>query len=297
MPLLPAIGRWLPLLFVMLVAAPGCTLVGSAIVSRDPMPVETAPSASRAKPPPRTIHLEVLFVRHGDDDPVVRDTLWEHVDEQAIDIERRRALNANGLRAGLVSGQVPAEVAERLAIAAGSASPGELAGIDPSRSRRRLQVLPGRRSEIVTATRLPSLVLLEQCGTEVRGGTYHDATPQLAVEAEPAADGRVRLTVVPEIKYGPVEKTWEGEDGMFRLEAGQRRHRMDHLGIDVTVPAGGMLIVGCAGEPSATVGDGLLRDSAAGEPRVARLVAIRAVARSVDPAFTDPGIADDGPTE
>jgi hypothetical protein len=285
MPPLPAIARWLAPLFMTLVAASGCSLVGSALVSRDSLPDETLAESSRPKPAPRTIQLEVLFVRHADDDRLFRETLWTHVDEQVLDLEQRRSLNANGLRAGIVSGELPPELGERLAAATVHASPGDVAAVDAVRSRRRLQLLPGRRSELVTATRLPQLVLLEQCGGEIRGGTYHDATPLLAVEAEPAADGRVRLTVVPEIKHGPVEKTWEGEDGMFRLEAGQRRHRLDHLGIDVTVPAGGTLFVGCAGDPSATVADGLLRDADGGESHSTKLVAIRAVARSLDPAF------------
>lgn len=285
MPPFPAIAcRLLPLL-MMLTAASGCSLVGSAIMSRESLPDETLEVTSRPKPLPRTIQLEVLFVRHADDDRLLRETLWTHVDEQILDVERRRALHANGLRAGIVSGELPPELTDRLMVATATAGPGDVAGIDSALSRRRLQLLPGRRSELVTATRLPQLVLLEQCAGEIRGGTYHDATPLLAVEAEPAADGRVRLTVVPEIKHGPVAKTWEGEDGMFRLEAGQRRHRMDHLGIEVTVPAGGMLFLGCAGDPSATVADGLLRDAGGGESRAARLVAIRAVARSLDPAF------------
>ena len=158
---------------------------------------------------------------------------------------------------------------------------GDVAGIDPTRSRRLLQLLPGRRSELVTATRLPHLVLLEQCAGEVCGGTFHDATPLLALEATPAADGRVRLEAVPEIKHGPVEKSWAGEDGMFRLA------------VDVTLPTGGLLLVGCAGDPATTVGDGLLREHGEGEQGTLRLIAIRPLARSVDPAFAAAGTESD----
>lgn len=75
---------------------------------------------------------------------------------------------------------------------------------------------------------------------------------------------------------------------MFRLETGQRRYRMEHLGIDVTVPAGGLLLVGCAGEAATTVGDGLLRNQDGGDHGPVRLIVIRPLARTTDPAFTEP---------
>jgi hypothetical protein len=281
----PVTTRWLLPILASLLVGSGCRLLGSAAVVHEPpcdAPVAVGGHSPAAR---RTIPLEVLFIRSAADDVQLRESIWDHVDEQAIPAERRRALNANGLRAGVVTGELPAEFVARLAASSVDEPAGDVVGIDPGRSRRRLQLLPGRRSELVTATRLPSLVLLEQCAGEVRGGTFHDATPLLALAAQPAADGRVRLEAVPEIKHGPVEKSWAGEDGMFRLEAGQRRHRLDHLAIDVTLPTEALLLVGCAGEPAATVGDGLLRDQSEGDTGTVRLIVIRPLGRSVDPAF------------
>jgi hypothetical protein len=292
----PAIARWLLPLLAILVAATGCRLLGSGVLVHDPLRDELAAGGSRPAAR-RTIPLEVLFVRCTADDRQLREMLWDHVDEQAIPAERRRALNANGLRVGVVTGQLPHEFAERLAASSGDEPTSDIAGVDPARSRRILQLLPGRHSELVTATRLPSLVLMEQCAGEVRGATFHDATPLLAIEARPAADGRVRLEAVPEIKHGPVEKSWAGEDGMFRLEAGQRRHRMEHLAVDVTLPTGGLLVIGCAGDPATTVGDGLLREHVERDQGTVRLIAIRPLARSVDPAFADAATGSDDPAE
>ena len=288
----PATAPWLLPIIASLLAAPGCSLATSVLVARRPDADARLADAAVPQPAPRTIPLEVIFIRCAADDVQLRDEIWQHVDELVLDGERRRALNANGLRVGVVTGELPVEFAARLATA--EDEPAEVAGVDPAHARRRLRLLPGRGSELVTATRLPSLVLLERREGEVRGGTYHDATPQFAVDARPAADGRVRLEVVPEIRHGPVEKSWAGEDGVFRLETGQRRHRMDHLGIDVTLPPGGLLLVGCGGEPSATVGDGLLRDHGNGDEGTVRLIAIRPLARSTDPAFAEPAPAADG---
>ena len=289
----PAIARWLLPIVASLLAATGCRFLGSAAVVHGPFSDEPVAVGSREKPARRTIPLEVLFVRCSAEDQQLREVIWEHVDEQVIADERRRALNANGLRVGVVTGHLPNELAERLTASSIDEPVGDVAGVDPTRSRRLLQLLPGRRSELVMATRLSSLVLMEQCAGEVCGGTFHDATPLLALEASPSADGRVRLEAVPEVKHGPIEKSWAGEDGMFRLEAGQRRHRMEHLTVDVTLPTGGLLLVGCAGDPATTVGDGLLRDHVEGDHGTVRLIVIRPLARSVDPAFADTDAAND----
>lgn len=293
----PATAQWLLPVVVSLLVASGCRLLGSAVVVDEDRHGEVAAAGSREAATRRTIPLEVLFVRCATDDRQLRETIWEHVDEQAIPDDRRRELNANGLRAGVVTGQLPAAFAERLTGSSSDEPPSDVAGVDPFRSRRLLQLLPGRRSELVTATRLSQLVLMERCSGEVRGATFHEATPLLALQARPAADGRVRVEAVPEIKHGPVEKSWAGEDGMFRLETGQRRHRLDHLAVDVTLPTGGILLVGCAGDPATTVGDGLLREQADADRETVRLIVIRPLARSLDPAFAVAGATGDEPGE
>lgn len=268
----------------------GCRLV-TGVVTTEGMagPTDVAEPRTAA---PQTVQLEVCFIRCGDDDAALGEELWTFVDEQSIGEETRCRLNANGLRAGILSGQLPPRVAERFMPVADANAAAD--AIDPALARRMLRLLPGRRSELVTAGRRADLVLLEHCGDEVRGATYHNATALVSLEARPAADGRVRIEAVPEIRHGPVEKSWEGEDGMFRLETGQRRHRMDHLAVDVTIPPEALLVIGCSGEVSTTVGDGLLRDHDRGGRQTMRLLTIRPLARGIDPLFATDA---DGPAD
>jgi hypothetical protein len=83
-----------------------------------------------------------------------------------------------------------------------------------------------------------------------------------------------------------MERSWVGEEGMFRLEAGQRRDELAGLSFEATVPVGSMIIVSCVGEPASTAGDAFFRDRA-GARAGQRLLAIRplAHAQSLDPMF------------
>lgn len=260
----------------------GCRLLGVAL-PEPADPPDVAPSVPRTMA--RTIPVELLFVRSDEHDESLRDELWTFVDEQGIDPALRRGLNANGLRVGIVDGHLPPHLADRFTAAAADAVAGD--GFAATAvTRRLLRLLPGKRSEVVAAARLAELVLLEQCDGEVRGATYHDASPQFAVRAWPAGDGRVRLEVVPEVKHGPVEKSWVGEDGMFRLETGQRRHRMEHLRVDAALPARSMLLIACAGCAAASVGDAMLRDHDRAAGTSVRLLAIRPLSGTVDAMFS-----------
>jgi len=282
--------RWLrkavAIVCLPLLAAGGCRGM-----LRTSLPTEPEPAAAMVRQPraaPQTLPLELVFVRHDDHDPVLRDELWNLVDEQVFDEPLRRRLHANGLRAGVVTAGLPPHLADRFlpaTVAAGDTLPAALPD-NPALVRHRLNLLPGRSSDVLAATGLTELVMLERDGDGVHGRTYRDASTLFSLRSWPAADGRVRLQLSPTIKHGPVERAWVGEEGMFRLETGQRRDTLDGLQFEAVVPAGSMLVVGCAGEAASTPGDAFFRDrhgSRAGQ----RLLAIRPLAatQSHDPLF------------
>jgi len=268
-----------------LLAAGGCRAGLWSDRSAEPA---VAVTADRPRAAPKTIPLELVFVRHEEHDPVLRDELWNLADEQVFDEPLRRRLQTNGLRAGVVTAQLPPHLADRFlppSVASGETLPAALPD-NPALVRHMLRLLPGRSSDVMAATGLAEMVLLEHDGDGLRGKTYHDASTLFALRAWPAADGRVRLNLSPTVKHGPVERSWVGEDGMFRLEAGQRRDALTGLSFEVTVPTGSMIIVGCVGEPASTAGDAFFRDRA-GARSGQRLLAIRPVphAQSLDPMF------------
>jgi hypothetical protein len=277
------------LLLCCMLAATGCQFLGVQDAS-DPSsaPRLLGTDGAAAKPAPRTIPVELVFVRFDEHDAALREAIWTSVDEQAVDDGLRRRLNANGLRAGIVTGHLPQRLAERIVpervVAAGA--PSDPLADDPAVTRRLLRLLPDRRSEILATAGLEELVLLEETDGQVRGGTFRNATGLFELKVRPAADGRVRLDLTPEIKHGPLERSWVGEEGMFRMEAGQRRHRREDLHVAVDLPEDAVFLVGCAGDQGSTIGDALLRDHG-GNRSTMRLLVVRPQSRTVDPIFAD----------
>jgi hypothetical protein len=276
----------------LLACAAGCRsltlLPGGADAPTDP----TA-DGDAARPAARTIPVEVVFVRHEEHDADLGVELWKEVDEQVLDDALRRRLATNGLRAGIVTGGLPPHLAARiLPDRIDQASTGDLLATDAPLAKRLLRLLPGRRSEILVAAGIRELVLLEEREGQVQGGTFHDASGLLELKLRPAAAGRVRVELVPEIRHGPLERSWVGEEGMFRMEAGQRRHRRDDLAFGLDLREGDLLVLGCAGAKAATLGDALLRDQG-GDRSTRRLLVVRPLGRAVDPLFAAEAVADD----
>lgn len=246
---------------------------------------EQASSTGR-KPAPKTVPVEIVFARAADHEASWQDELWGLADEQAFDGDLRGRLAANGLRVGVLTGPLPPHLASRL-------EPSAVTGDDhvptpadrPAVVRRFLKLLPGRDNEVVAAAGLDELVLLEHDGTDVHGATYHDATAYFALRAWPAADGRVRIDLVPTVKHGPLERSWVGDDGAFRLETGQKRQPLGRLAVTATMPLGSTLLVGTIGDASSTVGDAFFRDRS-GPQFSRRLLAIRPEGRTADPLFS-----------
>lgn len=273
-----------------LVAAGCSALTGTVrLAADDDRAADIADAEARRRSlAPRTLPVEVRFVRHDPRDQAFAADLWKHVDEQSLDSGLRLRLAAAGLRAGVVTGSLPVDVAARLepAAAVDPAAPEE-AGL-----RRVLRLLPGKRAEVVAAAGLAELVLLERGSDGVHGATYRDATALVALQAWPDADGLVRIRLVPEVKHGAVQRSWVGEEGMFRLETGQSRQPFDELGLTARLPPGGMLVVGVAGDAGAGIGDALLRErSSAGG---ARMLVVRPLAAGTDPLFATVDEDDDG---
>ena len=278
----------LPWLLVLCLAA-GCRLAMFAPAAPTTEDVgDTISIGAASKVEPKTIPCELVFVRFGEHDEQLTSDIWNLADEQVLASDVRRRLQANGLRVGVVAAALPPQLQQRFGTpldpALDTTSMASLVEA-PAVVRRALRLLPGRENEVLAASGADELIVMESIDGSVRGATYHDASAVFVVRAWPVANGRVRVQVCPVIKHGPTERTLVGDDGVFRLEAGQKRHELDHLLFEATVAPESILLISCAGDASATVGDAFCRDPANASAGL-RLVALRPLTRLTDQVFT-----------
>jgi len=84
-------------------AAAGYSLT-KTLVAKSHSPLQEAHSS------PDSVAMQIIWARFPANDPVLDDAAWREIDETQLDPSVRRELLNNGLRAGVISGSVPAAI-------------------------------------------------------------------------------------------------------------------------------------------------------------------------------------------
>ncbi len=239
------------LMLSMLARGPGllallCAVLGCARLPEQKGELPLRPAQMSAD----SVVVEVFFVRCPPGDKRVNCDLWEEVDEQQFPAEVRHRLATNGFRAGVVFGQIPVtlsrllELADKLAPKEG-ATKTEVSAIEvePTVLRRHIQTRPAQRNEIVASSVYDSLPVLISEQGEVRGQTYRQAQGVLELKTFPQPDGRVRISLIPELHHEQVRKRWVGRQGMLQMEASRPRRTFDEMNLCATLMPGDMLVL------------------------------------------------------
>jgi hypothetical protein len=201
---------------------------------------------------PDSVGLELFFVRVPFGDPAVNNKLWQEIDEQHLPTDLRERLARNGFRAGVVGGQIPAELSKLLELSdsdkAAPASENQGAKVneqstEPLVVRRHLQLRAGQRSEIIASSVYPHLPVLVWESGQVSGRTFDDAQAIFAAKWFPQPDGRVRLQLVPELHHDQAKQRWVGNQGMMRLEASRPKRVFDDMTLTADLSPGDMLVL------------------------------------------------------
>lgn len=252
--------RMLMMITTLLVSVGGC-----ALWSETPTEPPSLPAAKMAQD---TVVLEIAFVRLHGEALAQQEELWRQVDEQPLTAETRRRLLENGLRAGVVSSQLPPmlrklleEKADPLAVK-GPGMPD-----DVTASQRQLQSRAGKRGVILAGSQQEKLALLVQQEGRVTGEEYRQAQCLFAVKTFPQGDGSVRLDLVPEIEYGEARQRWVGQEGSFRVDSSRDQKVLDALRMDLKLAPGEVLVLTCTADQKG-LGKHFFAASSSGEQKV-----------------------------
>ncbi len=189
------------------------------------------------KAPADAVGIDLIFLRLGAEQESELEWVWRQLDQQSIDMQTRRLLDANGLRAGVIRGELPivmqrwveeahqkvsTDLMEQAALAA-----------DVSSHVQKLQCRAGKRKEIVVRPqRNVPLVLLHHDGV-AKGKSYDDPMLLFELKAMPKPDGSASLRLTPEIQYGPMVPNFVGQDFAWHREF----RRANDLRVEAAVEA------------------------------------------------------------
>ena len=218
---------------------------------------------------PDHVALDVFFVRVPlSDQAVIRD-LWSEVDEQAIPLEVRRRLVANGFVVGQLGAQLPAALVELLKIRddAPTLDPTQPPAVDLTRPtlvhRQRLDIYrPDTPSRIVVTgqdQRHEKLQVLfcDEDGDRpfVWGDTFYNVQGVLSTTVQPEPDGRVKLTLAPEIEHDQARQKFTAQSGAgWEMEFAPPHRTFDSLRFSSTLSPGEILVVTCQGDRPGSLG-------------------------------------------
>jgi hypothetical protein len=244
---------------------------------------------------PDSVVLDMFFVRVPLGDPEVNDKLWEGVDEQRFAPELRDRLARNGFRAGLLSGQMPAELSKLLELNDKPSTSAEAVSMkaeelekQPRVVRRHLPLRAGREGSIIASSIYPELPVLMSEPGELCGQTYRQAQGIFSIKSFPQADGRVRLVLVPELQHDQPAQRWITDQGMMRLDVRRPTRTFDELALTTDLAPGAMLILSSLPNRPGSLGHHFFTEKVDEGRTEQKLLLIRLTQTQHDGLFTPP---------
>lgn len=220
---------------------------------------------------PRKCMLRVAILDRALHDPVLNDVVWKVADEQAIAPEARRSLESNGLKLGLITGELPPELESALE----SPPPHK---VEPAT----FLVDEGDPTLISISETIDQATLLVNRDNRPSGNDYRQASGYFRVTATHDGTNRIALRFTPEIHHGPVQRTFQAlsesapySPQQFKINDGQKVEAFGDLSATLTLEAGQVAVVGCRPEQKRSLGSFLLtRGEATAEQRRQKLIMV-----------------------
>jgi len=207
---------------------------------------------------PKKVTLRMAIISRPFRDPVLNEVVWRSVDEQAVGPAERQALQANGVRMGRITGDLPRELEALL-----NAPP-------PNKVEPVTFLVPDGTQELFTlAQPLEQVSLLLNLSGRVTGKDYSQASGYYRVTPEHHDAGAVALRLTPEIHHGQVQTSYQPlQQGPtyapqeFKITNGQQQDAMRDLTANLVVEPNQTVVLGCHPDQERSLGAFLFTASA-----------------------------------
>jgi hypothetical protein len=228
---------------------------------------------------PKQCALKLAVLTRPLGDPGLGEALWRVVDSQVVGSEATAALEANGLRAGIATGELPQEVRAIL-----DAPP-------PNQVHPALVIVPdGDSTQVELGAARDELDLLLNRNGSVGGKRYKDVKGYLRLSASRSGESGVALRVTPELHHGPVRPGWGAAPGggaalapaQLVMKNGQQEETFRDLAATLKLHVGQVAVIGPIPEARGSLGRFLMTATEANSDREVQKVLMVWAARSDD---------------
>ncbi len=247
-----------------------CEVFHSKKIVQEPIPAESK-TLQRAVLPPDSVVIDVLVARIPYQERDLATDFWNDVDELEIDPEKRKQLNEQGFRVGLVGASPPVSLSKLLTLKGRElrASLEEETDYskpentsEPITSSKPITLRAGMKSMIETRDDVwPSIPILENENGSLVGKSYSDARTTLSVGIVQNPDGSVRFDLAPLLKYGAPRPITRYQHGQLVRTQEQPTKNFDQLKFSVALRPGQFLVLGAADADTNALGKYFFTDS------------------------------------
>jgi len=274
-----------------------CVLIsGCARWYEQVTPLEATSGLPASVHAPDSVDLETVVIRFSENQSQDLEQMWQSVDEAIIDSQQRRTLDANGIRVGLLRGELPTIVREQLDRSARQSSldASEVAGLgsDADARMRLIRCRTGHRKELIIRREIdrPLSVVTTLDGL-LAGQTFYDrATALFALTPYPASNGNATVEMVPEVQYGESQNRYITTDFGMRQELKRPTKVWKPLKVRATLGKGEILVV-AATQPPKSLGGAFFLSQTIQQQEEHLILLIRLSETPLDDLFADETIA------
>ena len=223
----------LPISFILLLAS----------CQTHPKSVPPNPLAERFRPKPivagpRDVVMSIVFVERPFGDRLLNGDAWDFSDDQQWDLALRNELDEQGFRVAVLGGQIPA-VLESMVKEESQGPNGEV-----------LQMQSGTPTQINVSDPHPTWPTDLGAHPDGAEGSYDEAVSSLRIVPTILRDGRVDVSITPEIHHGAPVRRFVHKDQQFgamnwSFEVGKEIHPLDDLTFSVALQPGQMVLLSC----------------------------------------------------
>lgn len=198
--------------------------------------------------------MEVAITQVDHDQDELLEKMWHQLDQQSIPLETRQILDANGLRAGVLSPQATIEFVELLADKEIDTSgmktwQKQFYAQQGNTTQRKIlhQRIQNDIGELHMVPLSDTAATASWAVTTKRSrfaGQGENVRAFAEISTYPKGDGRVELEILPQLRFGEVRPTIDVAEGTFYIKPQQSIKSIEDLRLSIHVRPGETVVVG-----------------------------------------------------